>query len=166
LGTFQKAEINNFNAEQDLLEKALNDPTGLKGVIISVNNQRDISDRKWGNQLDQYGIARNGHIIAKYNPKAQADTPSQPNSRQTPIDVYEGMKAQKALSEGLFQEQAKQVSSARPTLLLSGSRARSRQLYPKFAQVDNSAIFSKGAHNSFRNRVQNLDSQQKAAIAS
>lgn len=130
-GSPQSERVDHLTPEQhDLLQQTLDDPSGLQGELtITVNKQVVFHVDNGELKIDHYGLA--GRQRAAQT-QAHADTPAQTSFdasavyqryqqevhsespvRQAPIDVYEGI-GQKALGEGLPQDQAKQVLQQDP----------------------------------------------------
>lgn len=130
----QSVEFDKFSPQlQDVLQKTLEDPTGLRGELaISVNGEVIFHVEDGELKLDQYGLAGNQQIIEaqlqtqstssepqfdsaatheRYSQKVRDDSPS-PNGI-APIDAFEGI-AQAALDDGLDSEQTKHVLKQDP----------------------------------------------------
>ena len=143
-GNLQAVKLNKLTPEhQNLLEKTLDDPTGLKGELkIDVNGETifHVADGKL--KIDSYGLAYKQQLPS-LQPSKQAQAISSPLAFNPPaaynryqqqsqaestvptapasIGAYERI-AQKALSDGLHVEQVKQVLKEGPfhqTLALS-----------------------------------------------
>lgn len=186
-GTFQASGVNIFTPEyQDLCQKALDDPTGLKGELkIDVNGKTIFYIEDGELKIDSYKLARHQQI-AEAQPQKQAQSvasqsTSQPSfdasaaynryqqevqgdakvfAEQPSIDAYERI-AQKALNDGLSQEQVKQVLKQDPfhqNLTLSIGQKEADRFTEHLlnslgsqAKIDNPVA-------ALENRVQNLES--------
>jgi len=135
-GSIQAVELNILTQDQqDLLQKSLDDPTGLKGeLLITVNEQTIFQIIDGEVKIDSLGLVGNQQqsffpspeqaqavssspafnppaAYKRYQQQTQVDStvPATPAS----IDAYERI-AQKALSDGLHVEQVKQVLKEDP----------------------------------------------------
>jgi len=182
-GTLQAVELNNLTPQmQDLLQKTLDDPTGLQGELkITVNNQKIFHIENGELKLDQYGLSSNQQL-AEAQPQNQAETVySQPNfdasavysryqqevqgeskapAEKAPIDTYERI-AHKALDDGFSQEQVKQVLEQDPfhQSLALGMGQKEAERYTHHLL---NSLGSQGTTNdritALENRVQSLES--------
>jgi len=125
-GNSQAPESNKLTPElQDILQKALDDPTGLRGELsIAVNGETIFHVENGELKIDQYGLADNQQVV-----ESQSQTQSTSSKPEfdsvayfqevskdpylkniAPIDAFEHI-AQSALDDGLSVEQTKQVLS-------------------------------------------------------
>ncbi len=130
----QSVEFDNLSPQiQDILQKTLEDPTGLKGELaIRVNGQVIFHVENGELKIDQYGLADNQQVNQaqsttqsissepQFDPVATHERYSQDVNRDSqsttdvaPIDAFERI-AQAALSDGLDSEQTKQVLKQDP----------------------------------------------------
>ena len=130
-GSPRTERLNEFTSEQqDLLQRTLDDPTGLQGKLkITVNDQVIFQVMDGELKIDQYGLAGNQQLTEAHAQGQSEAAPAQPafdasavyskyqqevpSGSQAPIDAYERM-AQKALDDGLSPEQIKQVLKQDP----------------------------------------------------
>ena len=125
----QSVEFNKFSPQiQDLLQKTLEDPTGLQGELaVSVNGQLVLQVQNGNLKLDKYGLTGNQQVSQdqsttqsisskpQFDPSATHERYSQDVNRDsqsttdiTPIDAFEHI-AQTALDDGFSPEQTEQV---------------------------------------------------------
>lgn len=185
-GSFQTAHLNTLTPNhQDLFQKALDDPAGLKGeLLITVNNQKIFYIEDGELKIDRYGLVGNQQIAEPQTPKQAQTVDSQAtfdvsaaynryqqevqgdykvSAEQPSIDAYERI-AQKALNDKLSPEQTKQVLKQDPfhqNLTLSiGQKEADR-----FSEHLVNSLGSQAKINNFvaalENRVQNLESFNK-----
>lgn len=181
-GTFQVNEFNVLTpAQQDLLQKTLDDPTGLKGELtINVNDQMIFHVENGEIKLDQYRIA-GSQQLAEAQGLSQAETTPQPDfdtsaiynhyrqevqgesltsTEQDPIYTYERI-AQKALENGLSQEQTKQVLKQDPfhqSLALSLGQQEAERYTGHLLNSLGSQTTPDDRVAALENRVQSLES--------
>jgi hypothetical protein len=182
-GTPQAVQLNILTPQmQDLLQKTLDDPTGLKGELkIIVNDQKIFHVENGELKLDQYGLAGNQQLTETQSPNQAEAVSSQPKfdasavynryqqevqrssqapAEQAPIDTYERI-AQKALDDGLSQEQVKQVLKQDPfhQSLALGMGQKEAERYTHHLL---NSLSSQGTTNdritALENRVQSLES--------
>lgn len=127
-------EFDNLSPQiQDILQKTLEDPTGLEGELaISINEQVIFQVENGELKIDQYGLAGNQQIVEaqsqtqpvsskpQFDPSAIHKRYSQEVNRDSqstidiaPIDTFEHI-AQTALDDGLSSEQTQQVLKQDP----------------------------------------------------
>lgn len=130
----QSVKFSKFSPQiQDLLQKTLEDPTGLRGELaVSVNGEVIFHVENGELKIDKYGLAGNQQVIEslsrtqsdfskpqfdpvatheRYSQKVRDNSPL-PND-MTPSDAFE-LIAQAALDDGLEEEQTKQVLKQDP----------------------------------------------------
>lgn len=130
----QSVELDTLSPQiQDLLQKTLEDPSGLRGELaISVNDEVIFRAENGELKLDKYGLAGNQQVVEaqsqtqsdslkppfdpaatheRYSQKVRDDSPSPDDI--APIDAFERI-AQAALDDGLEVEQTKQVLKQDP----------------------------------------------------
>lgn len=174
----QVGRLNVLTAEQkDLFQNALDDPTGLQGELsITVNDQVIFHVAEGELKVDQYGLAGNQQLAeAQVQSQSQA-APSQPafdasavhnryqqetqKGSQAPVDVYERI-AQKALDDGLSQEQTKQVLKQDPfhqTLALGLGQPEADRYTHHLLNSLGSQTSTGDRISTLENRIQNLES--------
>lgn len=181
-GNLHAVEVNILTSEQqDLLQKVLEDPTGLKGELtISVNDQMIFHVENGEIKLDQYRIAGNQRV-AEAQGLSQAETTPQPDfdasavynhyrqevqagsqvpNEQAPANAYERI-AQKVLNDGLSQEQAKQVLKQDPfheSLALSLGQQEAERYTGHLLNSLSSQATSGDRVTALENRIQSLES--------
>lgn len=185
-GSIQASEHNILTPEiQDLLQKSLDDPTGLKGELTIIVNEQAIFHIEDGElKIDRYGLVDNQQFAEPQTPKQAQTTDSQAtfnasaaynryqqvvqgdskvNAEQPSIDAYERI-AQKALNDRLSPEQTGQVLKQDPfhqNLTLSIGQKQA----DRFSEhLVNSLDFQAKIDNSvaaLENRVENLESFNK-----
>ena len=130
----QSVEVDNLSPQiQDILQKTLDDPTGLRGdLAIRINGQAIFQVENGELKLDQYGLAGNHQVVEvqaqnqsasskpEFDPSAihkrysqEVNRDSQSTTDISPIDAFEHI-AQTALDDGLSSEQTEQLLKQDP----------------------------------------------------
>lgn len=175
-GNLQAPEINNLTPElQDILQRTLDDPSGLTGELsIAVNGETIFHVENGELKIDQYGLAGDRQVV-----EAQSQNQSTPSKPQfdpaayfkevskdpqlknlAPIDAFEH-NAQTALDDGLSQEQAKQVLSQDP-FYKSFALGLGQEQAEKYSNSLVNSLVDKGKAqnelNTLGNRLKELES--------
>lgn len=185
-GSIQASEHNIFTPKiQDLLQKSLDDPTGLKGELTIIVNEQTIFHIEDGElKVDSYGLAGKQQLTQPQTPK-QAQTinsqatfdasaaynryqqeekgDSKVSAEQPSIDAYERI-AQKALNDGLSPEQTGQVLKQHPfhqNLTLSIGQEQADRFSEHLVNSLGSQAKIDNPVAALENRVENLESFNK-----
>lgn len=189
-GSIQASEHNALTSEiQDLLQKSLDDPTGLKGELTIIVNEQKIFHVEDGElKIDRYGLVGKQQLTEVQPQKQAQAVSSQSNSQpsfdasaaynryqqeekgdskvsaeQPSIDAYERI-AQKALNDGLSPEQTRHVLKQDPfhqNLTLSIGQKQADRFSEHLVNSLGSQAKIDNPVAALENRVENLESFNK-----